>query len=216
MGPSARVTSIDAVRAFTAALRCFGEEASGALTDLELEVTRAVEWIQHDRKGYWTQQVRRGWDGVAEARSNLERAMTFRRVADHRPACREEKMLLEKMKRRLRVAQEKVEAVRRWSYAVDRAVTECRSSVSQFARWLEVDLPQALAALEGISSALESYVGLKSSARAGAAGGGSSLAEGDGEDASGRAPSPQPQQSLGNTHDRPAPDGVEDGPAREP
>ena len=54
--------------------------------------------------------------------------MTYRRVADHQPTCIDEKRPLEAAKRRLQIAQEKVEAVRHWSRAIDRAVDEYRAA----------------------------------------------------------------------------------------
>jgi hypothetical protein len=73
------------------------------------------------------------------------------------PACREEKMALDKAKRRLAVAQEKVEAVRRWSHVVEHQSIELTGSVAQLADWLQAELPKALAALERMSEALETY-----------------------------------------------------------
>jgi len=161
MSRSANVRSLDAVEAFTTALRQFQEEASGALGELELQVGRALEWIQHDRKDYWRDRVRRGWDEVAEAKANLERCLMFP-VADRRPSCYDEKVALAKAKRRLRIAEEKVEAVRRWTRAVAHEVDEYRGNVGQISHWLQSDAPRAIAVLESLSRALESYVAVKS------------------------------------------------------
>ena len=162
MARGAKVRSIDAVGTFSAALKNFEEEASSTLGSLNMEVRRAVEWIQHERPEYWKRQVRRRQDLVAEARGNLERCMTYR-ASDERPSCHDEKIALEKAKRRLRVAEEKVQIVRHWARVVDHEVHEFRGSINQLAHWLQVDHPQSLAALERMMSALSAYVGLKSS-----------------------------------------------------
>ena len=164
MGRAAKVTSIDAVDAMTAAMVRFAEDAAAALSDLELELRRALEWIQHDRKMYWAQEVRNGWDRVAQARQELERHRVLHKVADHEPGCREEKKALAEAKRRLHVAQEKVEAVRRWSHAVEKEVNEYRGSVHQLASWLQADFPRAVASLHRMTGALDSYVKLQSTA----------------------------------------------------
>ena len=164
MGRAAKVTSIDAVETMTAALQRFAEDASAALADLEMELRRALEWIQHDRKIYWDREVRNGWDRVAQARQELERHRVFHKVADHEPGCREEKKALAEAKRRLHVAQEKVEAVRRWSHAVEKEVNEYRGSVNQLAGWLQADFPRAVASLHRMTGALDSYVKLQSTA----------------------------------------------------
>ena len=59
---------------------------------------------------------------------------------------------------RLRTAEEKVERVRHWTQAIDRAVLKYKGGVSPLSRWLDVDLLHALAALEKMTTALEAYV----------------------------------------------------------
>jgi hypothetical protein len=158
MGRFAHVRSIDAVEAMRAALARFHEDACAALEEIDMQIHRATEWVHEDRKDFWNHEVHRDWDLVSEARVNLEKARTFKRVADHRPSCDEEKKALQRAKRRLQIAQEKVEIVRRWGYAVDRAVNEYVGSVSPLRRWLESDFHRAFAALKRIGQALDSYV----------------------------------------------------------
>jgi len=162
----ARITSIDAVDQLTAAMRRFLEEATSALEELDLEVQKALEWIFHERKDYWNEQLRRGSDRVSESKVLLQQSQTFRRIGDYRPSCREEKKALETAVRRLRLAEHKVERVRHWARVVDHAVNEYKGGVHHLARFLEADMPQALATLGRISSALETYVTLQSQAEA--------------------------------------------------
>jgi exonuclease VII large subunit len=161
MSQSAKVRSIDAVGTFSAALKNFEEEASGALTSLDMEVRRVLEWIHQDRKEFWKREVRRRQDKMAEARGDLERCLTYR-ATDERPSCHEEKIALEKAKRRLRVAEEKVLVVRHWARVLDHEVHEFKGIMNQLSHWLQVDHPQALATLERMMAALSAYVGLES------------------------------------------------------
>lgn len=159
----AKVTSIDAVDEMAVALRRFGEEAANALADLDLELKRALDWLQHDRKDYWDAEVRRNYDRVAEARNNLQRRMICR-PTDDRPAATEEKKTLELAKRRLDVSQQKVQAVRHWSMAVQHELQEYVGAINLFTTWLQGDLPKALASLKRMSLALEAYVNLPTGA----------------------------------------------------
>ncbi len=163
MSRSAKVTSIDAVRTFSAALRRFQEDAAAALDSTNLATQHALEWIRHDRKDYWARQVRRGYEQLGEAKANLQQCLTFGRVGDHRPSCIEEKRALERAKQRLNLAREKVETVRHWSRTADRAAIEYQGNINQLAGWLDADLPRALATLERIADALESYVSIEPS-----------------------------------------------------
>ena len=160
MGQAARVTSIDAVRDMAAAITSFRDEASAALEELEMEIRRALEWIHHDRKEHWSDEVRRGWQHVTEARVQLQQAQMSRRIAEHEPSCFDEKKTLERTKRRLEVSQQKVEVVRHWVNAIDHAVNEYRGSRSQLAGWLDSDVPAALSALARITETLESYLAI--------------------------------------------------------
>jgi len=162
MGRAAKVTSIDAVQAFANALRCFQDDASSALENLASEIHRATDWVQHGQKDHWALQIRRGYEQLSEAKANLQRSRVAKRVADHEPSCIEEKKALERAKRRLQLAQEKIETVRHWSYAIDRAIIEYKGCVGQLVTWLDADCPRALAALDRMSRTLESYVALES------------------------------------------------------
>ena len=158
MSRSAKLTSIDAVERMSAAVAAFGEEVAVALDQLDIETKRAVEWIRHDRKAYWTSQVRWNRDGVSQSRAELERALTYRGVADQRPSCREERADLEKSRRRLRVAEEKIDRVRHWTHAIDHEVLELVGGMSQLSQWLQADLPRAQGVLKRLAAALEAYV----------------------------------------------------------
>ena len=96
-------------------------------------------------RNIWSAEVRRGGEQVNQCRLQLQQAMTYRRVADHQPTCIDEKRALAAAKRRLQVAQEKLEAVRHWSRVIDRAVDEYRAGRAPLAAFLDGDLPRALA-----------------------------------------------------------------------
>ena len=59
-------------------------------------------------------------------------------------------------------AEEKAEAVKRWSRAVDQAVLKYKSGASRLAHWLETDVPKALAVLGRMARALEAYLAVES------------------------------------------------------
>jgi hypothetical protein len=165
MSRSARVQSIDALGFFAGALRSFGDEASVALAELEAEVNRAIQWVRYDLKEYWTRQIRLAQTEVAEARLNLERKQMFQ-DPDERRSFWEERKALEAAQRRLRVGQEKLEAVRRWTRLLDREFMDYKGNVAPLAGWLQADLARGLALLKRLSGTLESYVSLESAGEA--------------------------------------------------
>jgi hypothetical protein len=160
MSRRARVKSIDALQAMAAAMECFRADATSAMDDLEMQIRRAVEWINHECRQYWTEEVRQGWQRMYEAQVQLQQAMTYRRVAEHQPACPDERKAVQQAKLRLQTAQITLEAVAHWALMIDRAINEYRANRAHLVNWLDSDLPQAVAVLGRMTSALETYITL--------------------------------------------------------
>ncbi|MBN2580973.1 MAG: hypothetical protein JXB10_18470 [Pirellulales bacterium] len=161
MGRPARVKSIDALQAMSAALTCFRDDAAGALDDLEMEIRRALQWIGEDCRQYWKQEIRRGEDRVIESQRQLEHAEMFRRAEGQHSPCVEEQKALARAKQRLETARRKAEAVKHWIVAIDRAVNEYRAIRSHLVNWLDADFPRAVAVLNRMITALETYIRLE-------------------------------------------------------
>jgi hypothetical protein len=165
MSRSARVQSVDALRVFAAALRSFGEDAIVALSELEAEINRAIEWIRYEQKEYWGEQIRRAEAEVSEARLRLERKQMLQEPGDRRSFW-EEKKALEVAKRRLALGRKKLDAVRRWTQVLEHEFMEYKGGVAPLAGWLQTDLHRGLALVKRWSGALESYVNLELPAEA--------------------------------------------------
>ena len=160
MANPAQVKSIDSLQSMTAALECFHADAASALDELDMEIRRATQFIAEDCRQYWKHEVRRSTERVVEAKLALEHAQMFRGGDERQASCIEEKKVLEREKRRLQLAEAKVEAVRHWTITIERALNEYRAVRSQFANWLESDFPKAAAVMHRMIAALETYVRL--------------------------------------------------------
>jgi hypothetical protein len=158
MSGAARVRAIDAVEAVAVALRRFQEEVSVALDELQLQIYRAAQWIDADLPHQWKAAERRAWDDLAAARVQLEQARTMKRIAEHDPACREEKQAVEKSLRRVQRIQATLDGLRRWRHTVEKAINEYRSRSQHLRGWLDADLPRGLAALARMTAALDAYL----------------------------------------------------------
>lgn len=158
MSPGARLTTLEAVPMLKAAVISFGEELKAVLAELEIELGRASEWINHDRSDYWRHQIRRNNDLVSELRITLERAMLFKNVDGTTPTCYDERKALARAKQQLSVAEEKVEIVRRWQRTIERESLEFRGVLNQLAGWVQSDYPRAVALIDRMRASLESYL----------------------------------------------------------
>lgn len=158
MGRFARVTSIDVLQTTAGALQKYRGESTSAIEDLDAVIRRTLEWIQHERKDFWAQELRRSTERVSEARLQLQQARASRRLEGHEPACVDEQRAVQIAERRVEAAKEKVYAVQHWTRAIEQAIEDIQRPRSQFLSWLENDLEQAVAALNRMSESLALYV----------------------------------------------------------
>ncbi len=158
MHSSANVKSIDSIRQFRADLSEFEDSLRQTLDMLRAELKRAVDYLESDRATYWPAQVRRASDRLAEARINLERCQLTPHAGEG-PSCYEEKKALERAKRRLQNAEQKVKATRKWVRVVRQEVDEFQTRLSQLTYLAETDLPRGRALLARLAQRLDRYSG---------------------------------------------------------
>lgn len=156
MSTGANVQSTEAVDAVRRSLAVFIDQVQEALTELEAEMRRMLEWLEHDRPRYWKTQVRLAHDQVHEAQQALHRCLMFP-VAGERPSCYEERAALKRAQARLAYCEEKTERVRHWQRAVQHELFEYEGRISQIVRAVEIDVPHAIGTLDKVLRRLEEY-----------------------------------------------------------
>ena len=172
MSDQADVKSIDTLAFVKGAFAAFAHEANQAVSEIEIQGQRAVEWITVDRAAFWKAEIRRRSDVVNKAIKDLEHCRTFKKVGDNTPSCVEEKKALDKARRQLETAERKAEAVRRWTPVVQQQFRETCVRLVRFREVIDVDCPRAMAQLEKMLKALDAYQNASSPAAADAAAGG--------------------------------------------
>ena len=157
MSDQADVKSIDTLAFVKAAFAAFAHETNQAVSELEIQGQRAVDWITVDRAAYWKAEIRRRSDAVNKAIKDLEHCRTFKKVGDNTPSCIEEKKALEKARRLLEAAERKAEAVRRWTPVVLQQFRETCVRLVHFREVIDVDCPKAIARVERMLKSLDAY-----------------------------------------------------------
>jgi len=157
MSQQADVKSIDILAFLKGAFASFAHESGQAVAEVEIQGQRAVDWICVDRAAYWKAEVRRMNEVVNKALKDLEHCRTFKKVGDNTPSCIEEKKALDKARQRLARAEEKAEAVRRWTPVVQQQFREAGVRLVRFREVIDVDCPRAMAQLERMLKALDAY-----------------------------------------------------------
>lgn len=158
----ANIHSLAAMREFKVYLLEFADVAVDVTASLQQQVLSFLDWLEHDRPNYWKNYMLRSFDVIAQARSDLERCK-MRTVGDHRPTCYEEKLALEAAKQRLQMAQEKVEAVARWTAFVRHEIDEHDGRRGALQRYIESDFAKSIATLERMIAAIEAYAEIEAS-----------------------------------------------------
>jgi hypothetical protein len=157
MGEQADVRSIDAIREFRAALATFAEEVTAALGAVDMEIKRTVQWVAHDRRAYWLEQVKRRRERVAMAQAEVFRRK-LAKTDDYSPAMSEQKELLRKAEAGLRDAEQRAALVKKWEPALQQAVLEYRASTRRISNLATGEVPRAILTLGRIVDALEAYL----------------------------------------------------------
>ena len=157
MSQSARVRSIDALKALHAALTRFGPEAREALGAAEIEIRRVFDYLDQQLQ-HWQRQVEKRRENVNRARSDLAHARALRQ--GERSGYVEQEIALRKAQTLLQEAEDKVVAVKRWLLHLPQAVGEYEGPARRLAGMLDADLKQGLAILEHKIGILEAYTAL--------------------------------------------------------
>jgi hypothetical protein len=157
---SANVHSLEAIEAVRNALASFGDQVSDALSELQSEMRRVADWLEHDRPRYWRNQIRVANDGVHAAQQALHRCLMFP-IAKERPSCYEERAALKKAQAWLAYCEEKAERVRHWQRTVQHELFEYEGRISQLVRVVEEEVPLAIGLLAKLLRRLEEYQSLR-------------------------------------------------------
>jgi hypothetical protein len=164
MSTQADVRSIDTITFVKTALAAFAHETGQGATEVEMQAQRMVDWICVDQAAYWKTEVRRAGDVVNQAMKDLQHCRTYKKVGNNEPACAEEKKALEKAKKRLARAEQKAEAVRRWTPIVRQELQEAGVRLTRFREVIDIDCPRAMARLERMLRSLDDYTNASSPA----------------------------------------------------
>jgi hypothetical protein len=157
MSSQAEVHSIEALKDLRVAMALFADDVLGALGGVDMEVRRTVQWLQHDRKAYWQEQIKRRREQVSSAQAEVFRRK-LAKTADYTPAYSEQKELLRRAEASLRDAEMRAEFVKKWEPALQQAVLEYHASTRRIKDLAAGDVPRALAVLERMVDALEAYL----------------------------------------------------------
>jgi hypothetical protein len=157
MSQAAQVTSIEAIKDFQAFLCQCCADIREALCAVDMEAHRVLDWVAHDQASFWRRAVRDRQEELAQAKADLFRRQ-LERLSGEEPDLIEQQEAVWRANRRLHEAEDKVDNCRRWLPLLQHALEEYQAPARQLAALVEGDPPRAVAVLEQVLDALESYV----------------------------------------------------------
>ncbi len=153
----AHIDNLEVLQRVRAALIKFWETAADALSAADMESGQGLRWITEDLPGQWQAELRRRELKVTEAQAELDRAR-MAIVRGDPPACTEQKVAVQKARRRREEAEDKLKLTKRWALRLEDEVRDYRLPTQQLADFLAGEMPRAVAELERMLTALEAYV----------------------------------------------------------
>ncbi len=157
MGPTVRVTSIDALKDFREAMCSFCQAARDAICAVQMESRRVLDWVVYDRPRYWERQLRERQEEVAQAQQDLFR-VRLTGGKDRHPDDIEQRKALARAKQRVEEAQEKIELVKKWRHVAQRAVDDFDGRAQRLLELVEGDPPPPVLFIDRALDSLESYL----------------------------------------------------------
>jgi hypothetical protein len=160
MAERAHVTSVEAIELFRANLIAYLGKTRPVLEDACDEAMRTRQWLQHDRRIHWENQLRRRRKILEEA----EQALFGARISNLREPTSAETAAVTKAKRAMDEAEEKLRLVKRWTMEFDNRVQPLVKELESLRTLLANDMPKAAAHLAQIVRSLDAYANVKPAA----------------------------------------------------
>lgn len=153
MDGQARVGSIDALEAFRATLIRFTERSKRSLDDVTGEVKRTRGWLETEQRQKWEGELRRRARALEQAEQELYSA----RLTDMRRDKSAQQMAVNKARRMLLEAQEKLEKIKRWRQAYDARVEALAKQLEGLQDTLARQMPKGVVSLSNSIRHLQDY-----------------------------------------------------------
>jgi len=154
MSDQAEVTSIDAIADFRTALLIYISKVRPLLDDTADEVFRTREWLRTTQRIHWENQVRSRTRELSDA----QQALFSAELAKLRPPSSAEIMAVQKAKRALDAAEEKLRTIKKLASSFEKEAVPRLKQVENLRSAVATDLQDAAHFLDRIVGTLDQYV----------------------------------------------------------
>jgi len=156
MADQANVSSIDAIDRFRSSLIVYLEKARTTVDDVSDEVQKTRRWLEGEQTRKWQVEIRKRARRLEEAQQELFTA----RLSSFTEDTQFQQMAVNRAKRELEAAEEKLKKIRRWIRDFDSIVMPVARQLEKLDSVLTAAMPKAVAQLDRIVQSLENYAGV--------------------------------------------------------
>ena len=153
MDSQARVGSIEALEAFRAALIRYTERSRRALDDVTGEVKRTRGWLEVEQRQKWEAEFRKRSRLLEQAEQELYSA----RMSSLRDDKTAQQMAVNKARRMLAEAEEKLAVLKRWRQTFDAKIEVLAKQLESLHEMLSRQMPKGVVSLTNSIRNLQDY-----------------------------------------------------------
>jgi chromosome segregation ATPase len=153
MATRANVTSVEAIEAFRSNLIVYSSKARPTLEEVSADVSQIRMWLESDVRIRWQNEVKRRFKKLEEAQNALFSA----EISNLRDATTAERLAVNKAKRALEEAEEKLKLVKKWEREFSHRVEPLAKQLEKLHTVLSNTVPEAISHLTEIARALHAY-----------------------------------------------------------
>lgn len=155
MAEQANISSIEAIDRFRASLVVYHDKAAPALHEVGEEVNRLRLWLQGEGRMHWQNELRRRRVRLEAAEQQYFGA----RLSVMKDNISAENAAVNRARREVREAEEKLKIVAKWTQQLETAVAPLMKPLGKLESVLERRLPLAVAHLSRLMETLSDYSG---------------------------------------------------------
>ena len=156
MTERAQVASLEALEDFRAKLIIYRDKAGRVLDEVSDEVTRTRLWLDHDCTTRWQKEIRARTRELEMRQQELFSAQ----LSGLLEASAVQQAAVNKARRAIRAAEEKLTVVKKWKQQYDHRVEPAAKQAEKLRHFLGHELGLAIAQLAEISQTLAAYAEL--------------------------------------------------------
>ncbi len=158
MSGEAHISNVAALEEFRRALIRFREDMGIAMSEADSEIKSTFIWLERDRALHWRRAVPRCEEELTSAKLAVLRKEMQTMGTGQRPSTIDERKQVDRMKKRVESARERMDRTKRWIGTLQRDISLFKGAMAPASSLVDRDLPDAILRLRNMSLALEAYL----------------------------------------------------------